>query len=317
MLVVWCLAGPRAASAAPPAAAKPPAPKAVATKPTAAKPAAAKPIAAKPAVPRWQTLPEPAPLPEPAHSDTFRTDDVTLWYAVFGEGPPVVLLHGGMGSSAQFGSLVPALAEHHQVIVLDSRGHGRSTRSRRGISYRQMADDVVALLDHLRLKQAAVVGWSDGGVTGLELAIRHRPRISRLYVLGTNYDLRGVKPNRSKTFQQYFARCKRQYAQLAPDPGQLGPMLKELRAMWTTQPTLSARDLAKIRAPTVVALGEHDENIRQEHAAELAELIPGATLQRLPDTSHFALWQDPEGFARSVLAWLDAPADETSASGAR
>ena len=75
--------------------------------------------------------------------------------------------------------------------------------------------------------------------------------------------------------------------------------------MWSTQPTIAVKDLVKIRARTVVALGEHDENIRRQHAVEMAELIPDATLQVLPDTSHFALWQDPEGFARSVLGLLD------------
>jgi pimeloyl-ACP methyl ester carboxylesterase len=255
--------------------------------------------------PRWQTLPAPAALPEPTQSGTVTTDDVRLWYAIFGEGEPVLLLHGGLGNANHFGGLVAALAERHQVIVLDSRGHGRSTRSRHGISYLQMAKDVIALLDHLALPRVAIVGWSDGGVTGLQVAIRHPRRVTKLYLLGTNYALAGAKPSRSKTFVEYFARCKREYEALAPDARQLGPLLKELRAMWSTQPTIAVKDLVKIRARTVVALGEHDENIRRQHAVEMAELIPDATLQILPDTSHFALWQDPEGFARSVLGLLD------------
>ncbi len=259
--------------------------------------------------PRWETLPAPAALPVAAASDTITSDGATLWYAVFGKGAPVVLLHGGLGNSGHFADLVRALLDEHQVITLDSRGQGRSSHAPGGLSYRQMAKDVVALLDHLHLERAAVLGWSDGGATALELAIHHRERVSRLYLLGTNYDLSGVKPNRAKTFQDYFARCKREYRQLSPAPDQLGPLLRDLRAMWKSQPALTARELAKIHVPTVVAIGDHDENIRQEHAAELAKLIPGATLNVLPETSHFALWQDPSGVAHSVRAWLDAPAE--------
>ncbi|MEZ4361005.1 MAG: alpha/beta hydrolase [Kofleriaceae bacterium] len=263
--------------------------------------------------PRWQTLPQPAALPEPTERGTLERDDVKLWFATFGEGPPVLLLHGGLGNSEHFGELVPRLAQAHRVIVMDSRGQGRSSRSARGVSYRLMADDAVALLDHLDVPQAAIVGWSDGGVIGLDVALRYPERVRRLFILGTNYDLRGVKSaGGARTFRDYFARCREEYARLAPDPAQLGATLKELRAMWKTQPTYRAAQLAKIRAPTMVALGEHDEIIRAEHAARLAKLLPHGRLLRLPGVSHFALWQAPELVADHVVSFLEerAPPDE-------
>ena len=284
------------------AAAKPASPAKPATTP--ARPVAS---AKAPALPRWQTLPTPGALPEPRQSGTFSSDDVTLWFASFGEGEPVILLHGGLGSSNQFGDIVAPLAANRRVIVMDSRGHGRSTRSARGISYRQMADDVIALLDHLAIERAAIVGWSDGGATGLDLALRHPTRLSKLLVIGTNYSLAGVKKGAppSKTFPEYFARCRREYARLAPDAKQLNPLLHELRAMWASQPTFTDAQISSIKAPVLVALGEHDEGIRLDHVQQLAKLLPRGQLLILPAVSHFAIWQDPATFTAKVLAFLD------------
>lgn len=286
------LGGPPVAWASSPASASRPAP-------------AARSVAA-PAVPRWETLPAPGPLPEPAQSGSFATGDVKLWYASFGEGEPIVLLHGGLGSSDHYGDLVSALAAKRRVIVVDSRGHGRSTRSAHGISYRQMADDVVALLDHLAIERAALVGWSDGGVTGLELALRYPGRLTKLFVLGTNYALDGMKPqNQSRTFSEYFARCRRQYAKLSPAPQDLGAFLQELRAMWASQPSFRDEQLQQIQLPVLVALGDHDEAIRKEHAQKLAELLPRGRFVLLPKVSHFALWQDPKTFLAVLTRFLD------------
>jgi pimeloyl-ACP methyl ester carboxylesterase len=283
---------------------KPPAPTA---KPLAsvAKPAP-RPVAA-PVIPKWEALPPPGPLPEPTLTGTFVSDDAKLWYASFGEGDPVVLLHGGLGNSNHYGDVVKGLAAKRRVIVLDSRGHGRSTRSAHGISYAQMADDVIALLDHLGIERAAVVGWSDGGATGLDLAIRHPDRLTRLFVLGTNYALDGVKAGGPKghTFPEYFARCRREYARLAPDPKQLGPFLQELRAMWTSQPAYTDAQIKKIQTPVLVAIGDHDEAIRLDHVQKLARLLPHGKLVVLPGVSHFAMWQDPAAFTAQLTAFLD------------
>jgi pimeloyl-ACP methyl ester carboxylesterase len=277
--------------------------------PAVAKPAVAvaKPAASAPVIPKWETLPPPGPLPEPKLTGTFASDDAKLWFASFGEGDPVVLLHGGLGNSNHYGDVVKALAGKRRVIVLDSRGHGRSTRSAHGISYAQMADDVIALLDHLSIERAAVVGWSDGGATGLDLAIRHPDRLTKLVVLGTNYALDGVKPGgpQGHTFPEYFARCRREYARLAPDPKQLGPFLQELRAMWTSQPTYTDAQIKKIQTPVLVAIGEHDEAIRLDHVQKLAKLLPNGKLTVLRGVSHFAMWQDPKTFTTQLTAFLD------------
>lgn len=126
----------------------------------------------------WQTLPEPPAMPEPVESGMAPVNDIEMYYAVYGEGEPVLLIHGGLGDADVWGFQVPALAEDHRVIVADSRGHGRSTRSDQPFGYELMADDYLALLDHLGIEQTALVGWSDGGIIGLDIAIRHPPPTS-------------------------------------------------------------------------------------------------------------------------------------------
>jgi pimeloyl-ACP methyl ester carboxylesterase len=103
-------------------------------------------------------------------------DDIQMYYAIYGEGDPVLLIHGGLGNADEFGFQVTALAENHEVIVADGRGRGRSTSSDKPYSLARMADDYLALVDHLGIDKVAVVGCSDGAVIGLDIAIRHPER---------------------------------------------------------------------------------------------------------------------------------------------
>jgi pimeloyl-ACP methyl ester carboxylesterase len=106
----------------------------------------------------WNVLPPTPSLPKAAHSGYAPVNGIKIWYAVFGHGQPVILLHGGLGNSHYWGNQVPALAKHYQVIVMDSRGHGRSTRNDQPYGYDLMASDVVALMDYLKIQKAAIVG---------------------------------------------------------------------------------------------------------------------------------------------------------------
>lgn len=249
-------------------------------------------------------------MPDPIASGDLAIDDFELHWATYGDvkAPPVVLLHGGFGSADDFASQVPALAPHARVIVVDSRGHGRSTRSQHGVSYHLMAEDVIALLDHLNVKQAALVGWSDGGIVALDLAIHHADRVTRLAVTGTNYHRGGTKAaGKGTPFDAYYARCVKEYKRLAPDPAQLAAFRKDLRAMWKREPAYTDDEMKMIAAPLLVVHGERDEIIKRGHVETLAKLVPHATLVVIPDTSHFVMWQDPAAFNRAILDFLRAP----------
>jgi pimeloyl-ACP methyl ester carboxylesterase len=258
--------------------------------------------------PAWKTLPMPDAMPAAATEADLTVGDVKVHYAIYGKGTPVILLHGGAGNGEQFANQLPALIDHYQVIVVDSRGHGRSTRSRHGLGYHQMADDVLALMDHLTLPRAAFVGWSDGGVIALDLAITHPDRVARIFTFGANYESSGMKPaGKSATFDGYFKKCRDDYARLSPTPREYGAFLKDLRKMWSTQPAYTKAQLRAIKVPATIADGEYDEIIRRAHTEELARLIPGAHLVILPGVSHFAMWQDAKAFNAAMLDFLAAP----------
>jgi pimeloyl-ACP methyl ester carboxylesterase len=249
-------------------------------------------------------MPLPGAMPAPLKQGLVEVNGIKLFFAIYGEGPPVILLHGGAGNGDHWVNQIAALSAKHQLIVVDSRGHGRSTRDSKPITYAQMADDVIALMDALELEQAAVVGWSDGGIIGLDLAIRHPGRLTSLVAYGTNFNLQGTQKGGGAAFATYFAKCAADYAKLSPTPGDYKGLQVALRPMWRTLPNYTNAQIARIKVPTLVLDGDHDEIIRQDHQKELASLISGAKLVFLPNSSHFALFQQPAAFNEAVLAFL-------------
>ena len=146
-------------------------------------------------VPLWKTLPDIPPMPQADESGLAPVNDIKIYYAIFNkEGKePVILLHGGLVSSDYWSFEVPLLAKTHKVIIVDSRGHGRSTMSDQPFSYKLMSSDVLQLMDYLKIKKASIVGWSDGGIIGLIIAIQHPERVNKLFTFGANYNISGYK----------------------------------------------------------------------------------------------------------------------------
>jgi pimeloyl-ACP methyl ester carboxylesterase len=255
---------------------------------------------------RWQTLP-PTPRPIPSEiTGIAPINGIKLFYATIGQGPPVVLLHGGLANSDYWGNQVPALAAHHQVILVDSRGHGRSSRNAAPFGYDLMADDVVGLLDHLGLKRADIVGWSDGAIIGIDLALRHRDRIGRVFAFAANTNLAGLHANVEKNpnFAAFILRAGNEYRGLSPTPREYGAFQVQISHMWESQPNWTDAQLRSITTPVLIADGDHDEAIRLEHDIYMSRVIPGAGLLILPLSSHFAFLQDPASFNSAVLAFL-------------
>jgi pimeloyl-ACP methyl ester carboxylesterase len=254
----------------------------------------------------WLKLPPTPALPPPARSDVAAINGTKIFFAQFGAGEPILLLHGGMGSSNYFGHQIAALAKRFSVIAMDTRGHGRSPVTSATFSYRLFADDAAALMDHLGIGKASLVGWSDGAVTGLALAMSRPARVSRLFAFGANSTPDGLKLHgaRSPVFAAYAQRCQAEYQQLSPRPEKWPQLVDGLRAMWRSQPSFSKEQLARIAAPTAVADGEYDEIIKPEHTRAMSRQIPGARLVMLPRVSHFAMLQDPVQFNAALLDFL-------------
>ena len=272
------------------------------------------------AKPRWQELPLPPAMPRPASEGTVDSSGAAIYYAIYGQPDraPVILLHGGLGNSDHFAFQLPALTDKFQVIVIDSRGQGRSTlpkpmpRSAK-LTYHAMAADVIAVMDKLALKKASLVGWSDGGEIAIDLAIHEPARVDRMFVVGANYDARGSKPRggtSSSTFQAYAAKCKADHGKLSGKvsgkPLSFDALIDALLPVWRNPAGFTQDQLRAISAPSMIALGDHDEIIVLDQVKEMAKLIPDGHLMVFKDASHFVMWQDPESFNKALVEFLTA-----------
>jgi pimeloyl-ACP methyl ester carboxylesterase len=245
-------------------------------------------------------------LPDPTEHGYVEHEEARIRYSTYGSGPPVVLLHGGLGHSGNWGHQVPALVGGgYRAVLIDSRGHGRSTRNARPYSYELLASDVLAVMDTLHLERAVLVGWSDGACTALVLASKAPSRITGVFFFACNMDPGGVKPfEATPALNRCFARHAKDYAQLSATPEHFKDFVAAVTLMQQTQPNYSARDLAKISVPVVIVQSEHDEFIKREHAEYLAQNIPNAELLVLKGVSHFAPLQRPEQFNIAMLAFI-------------
>ena len=256
----------------------------------------------------WMTLPPTPALPASTDTGTIPVDGADLFYARFGKGEPVLLLHGGLANSSYWGYQASELSKRYQVIVVDLRGQGRSTMGFQQLSYELMAYDVIKVMDALRIPRFTIVGWSDGAIIGLMLALSDPRRVTRLFSFGANYNLIGLIPGgaHSPVFSKYTARTVLEYQEISPEPSKYGATLQALRRIWSSGPNITRSQLITLRLPVGVSAGDHDEIIRRAHTEELASLIPSATLLIMPGVSHFAMLQKPEQFTNAMLHFLQS-----------
>lgn len=259
----------------------------------------------------WLVLPPVPALPVPAHSGTVPVNGIQLWYAEYGHGKPIVLLHGGLADAAWWGRQIPALAKHYRVIAVDSRGQGRSSHDPEAkLTYRLMAEDVLALMDHLHIRKAAVAGWSDGAITGLEIAIHHPQRLTKLFAFGANTDPSGYRnasgrdAAQNAVMAQYLRLMKIGYEKLSPTPQDYPAFYRKMNDLWDHYPQITAGQLQGIRVPTWIVDGDHDEIIRRKNIDFQFRNIPGARELIVPGVSHFAFLQQPEVMNAALLRFM-------------
>jgi pimeloyl-ACP methyl ester carboxylesterase len=257
------------------------------------------------AEPQWLTLPATPTLPDGGKTGLAPVNGIKLWYGEYGHGAPVILVHGGLANANYWGLLVRALAPHYRVIVMDSRGHGRSTRDARPYGYDLMADDVVGLMDYLKIDKAALVGWSDGAIIGLDIALRHPGRLTKLFAFAANSDPSAVKDvEHDPVFSAFIARARKEYETLSPTPKEYDAFLKQIEKMWDSEPHWNAQTLHTIKTPTWIVDADHDEAIKRDNTLFMADNIPGSGLLIQPQVSHFSSLQDPAQFNGDVLHFL-------------
>jgi pimeloyl-ACP methyl ester carboxylesterase len=239
-----------------------------------------------------------------AAGHTFVFNGNRFYYEIYGSGTPLLLIHGNGETIASFKGQIWAFARQHQVIAMDSRGQGKSELGTAALTYDEMAEDTNALLDHLKLEKVKVLGWSDGGIIGLLLAIHHPAKVGMLAVMGAN-----LKPEAAYPWAvDGIARVrKRITAELAssgnPKPLQLQLQLLDLLG---NQPHIPLTDLATIQVPTLVMAADRDV-IRDEHTLSMFHAIPKSQLAIFPGATHMIPEQDPTRFNRTVLDFFDKP----------
>lgn len=256
---------------------------------------------------RWMTVPAPPPMPQAVATGKAPVNGIEMYYATYGAGNPVLLIHGGLGNADIWSAQVADLMKDHLVIVADSRGHGRSTRTDAPFGYDLMASDYVGLLDYLKIDKVDLVGWSDGGIIGLDIAMKHPERLNHLFAQAANITTDGVDPavGTNVVFGSYITWMGQEYTKMSPTPDQFDAFVTQIGAMWASQPNWPDADVAKITTPTAIVLGDHDEAITRVHTDHMASVIPGAKEVILPDASHFAMLQAPDEYTAAVRAFID------------
>jgi len=233
---------------------------------------------------------------------------IRIYYELAGDGPPLLLLHGGLGDSRQFDRQRPDFAARHRLILPDSRAQGRTSDGPGPLTYHEMAEDAVALLDLLEIPRTDVMGWSDGGNVGLDLAIHHPERLAHLVTFGSNFSPDGLELatfewNRTATAASFGPEARAGWTAQNPEPDHYEVAMGKILEMWRSEPRFTPLELASIRAPTLVCAGEHDV-VRREHTLALAAAIPRARSWIVPGASHSAMLERPDLVNPCVLDFL-------------
>lgn len=204
-----------------------------------------------------------------------------MYYEIYGAGEPLMFIHGNGGSIAAFTHQIPFFEKNFKVIVADSRAQGKSLDTGDSLSYEMMADDLNALLNYLKIDSCNVVGWSDGGINGLLLAIRHPDKVKKLAVTGAN-----LSPDSSAVEPEIFTWAKGLSDSIMKLP--ITPEVKTNRKLFhllAHEPHISRQQLQTIQCPTLVIGGDYDV-IRPQHTMLIAESIPKSYLWILPNSGH-------------------------------
>ena len=224
---------------------------------------------------------------------------VKLYYEVYGSGEPLLLMHGNNESIVSFDKQIPELSKSYMVIALDSRGQGNSTSDSTKLTYELFADDVNKFLDYLNIKQANVLGWSDGANVALILALQHPDKIKKLAVMAA------VLYNNSTSIPvEVNATIQKQLTEMEQQNVSKLDMNYRLKKLLLTEPNIDPDSLSNIKVPSLIMAGENDI-VKQAHTRLIAKKIPKATLRIFKNTGHDAPKDISGEFNKTVLAFFN------------
>ena len=252
---------------------------------------------------------------------------LNMYYEIHGAGRPLILLHGGLGTSSMFGEVLPMLAQSYQVIAVELQGHGRTADIDRPLRYELMGDDIAALIRHLGLEQVDVMGYSLGGGVALRTAIQHAEVVNKLVLVSAAFKREGWYPEvlagmaqLSGAAAEYMkpSPAYQEYVRIAPQPENFPKLLDKMGDL-LRQPYDWSEEVAALTMPTLLVFGDAD-SLPPAHAAEFFALLgggqkdagwdnadmPNSRLAILPGTTHYNM-----ALGTAVLPFLDAPLPKT------
>ncbi|MCC6537576.1 MAG: alpha/beta fold hydrolase [Bryobacterales bacterium] len=248
----------------------------------------------------------------PAWAEYASVRGARLYYELHGaaDAPPIVLLHGGMHSAAMsFAKQIPAFARTRRVIAIEQMGHGHSPDvAGRALTYEAMSEDTAALLKHIAIRDADVVGWSDGGQIALRLAFTHPELVRRAVASGVGFGASPAMRARlaAADVTAFFPAARADYAKVSPDGAEHWKVLGEkCRAMWAGATWgFTTAELGRIARPVLIVAGDRDTS-GVEEAVRVFRAIPGAQLYIVPGTGHFTFGERPEWMNRVTEEFLN------------
>lgn len=231
---------------------------------------------------------------------------IKIYYETYGSGDPLLVIHGNGQSIADMHYQVAHFARNYQVIVADSRGHGKSGLGEGQLTYIQMMEDYNALLDQLGFAGVNIIGWSDGGNLSLLLAIHHPDKVNKMAIMGAN-----LRPGETAIYPWTFELLQPLSDTVDEmisnnDTSDNWALLRQHLDLLMTQPNIPVESLHGIKAPVLVMAGDKDI-IRTEHSLEIFENLPQAHLAIMPGQTHWAPATDPNGFNALVEKFFDTP----------
>ena len=260
---------------------------------------------------------------KPGQSGYAPVNGLKMYYEVYGEGKPLVLLHGAFNTIPMaFGMLIPELSKSRQVIAVEMQGHGRTADIDRPFSFESMADDVAALLKYLKKDSADIFGYSMGGCIAWQLAIRHPDAVKKLVIASGVYkydgwtpETRAILPNITPQVFEHTP-IKSQYDSLAPDPKHWTEFINKMKKFITTPYNFGAEKIRAIKSPTLIIAGDGD-GVLPEHAVEMFRLRngkymidfgppPATQLAIFPGTSHISVMMQTDWLMSMIVPFIDA-----------
>jgi len=239
----------------------------------------------------------------PAAGHTFVHDGVKLYYETYGQGAPLLVVHGNGGSIRDMAAQIEHFRKRYRVIAMDSRDQGRSADSPDKITYEKMTDDLAALLDHLKTGPVYVIGWSDGGIEGLMLGMRHPGKVKKIAAMAAN-----LNPSDKAVRPEVLALIRSMLGEMPAAARNTPEGKRELKVtgMMLDEPNVDLSALSRVTAPTLILASDHDV-IDDHHTVDIYQHLPSGQLAIFPNATHAIPYDDPVLFNATIERFFRTP----------